>query len=73
MNWLSIFTSVFDIFWLSAVLVLLWLIWRNSEKQTNKSMAALIEVAKQDAESARQAVESVRVLAAIVQNEQAKQ
>ncbi len=72
MNWLMLITVIFDICWLSAVLILLWLIWRTSVKQTNESMAALIAVAKQDAENARQAVESVRTLAAIVQNEQAK-
>lgn len=72
MNWLQIIQTIFDIVWLSAVLLLLWLIWRNSVKQTNASMAALIDVAKQDAENARQAVEAARILAAIVQNEQAK-
>lgn len=72
MNWLQIIQTIFNICWLSAVLLLLWLIWRNSVKQTNASMAALIDVAKQDAENARQAVEAARILAAIVQNEQAK-
>lgn len=71
MNWLQIIQVIFDIVWLSAVLVLLWLIWRNSVKQTNAAMLALIDVAKQDAENARQAVEATRILAAIVQNEQA--
>ena len=72
MNWLQIIQTIFDILWLSAVLLLLWRIWRNGVKQTNASMAALIDVAKQDAENARQAVEAARILAAIVQNEQAK-
>lgn len=72
MNWLTIITTIISYLWLFAVLVLLWLIWRNSEKQTNKSMQALIEVARQDSESARQAVETTRILAAVVQNEQAK-
>lgn len=72
MNWLQIIQTIFNICWLSAVLILLWRIWRNGVKQTNASMTALIDVAKQDAENARQAVEAARILAAIVQNEQAK-
>lgn len=70
--WLSLVTTIFNICWLSAALTLLWLIWRNGVKQTNASMAALIAVAKQDAENARQAVETGRILAAIIQNEQAR-
>lgn len=69
---LTVITAIFDVLWLSAVLLLLFLIWRNSVKQTNVSMQALIDVAKQDAESVRQVVETTRTLAAIVQNEQAK-
>lgn len=75
MNALVIINELFDIGWLIALLVLLILIWRSSENRLTHARtleAALIEVAKQDAENARQAVESVRMLAAIVQNQQAK-
>lgn len=72
-NWLAIINEAIFILSEGAVLLLLWLIWRSSVKQTSQSMQALIEVARQDSLSAKQAVESVRTLAAIVQNEQAKQ
>lgn len=75
MNALAVITAVFDILWLVAILILLILIWRSSENRLTHARTletALVEVAKQDAENARQAVESVRMLAAILQNEQAK-
>ncbi|MGH2478161.1 MAG: hypothetical protein ACRDHW_00680 [Ktedonobacteraceae bacterium] len=75
MNWLTIITTTFNYLYLLTLLLLLWLIWRSSEKRAQHVQhmgMALVEVAKQDAESARQAVEATRILAAIVQNEQAK-
>lgn len=72
MNWLDIIINVFYAIWAIALLVILWLNLLNNAKKTNNSMQALIDVAKQDSESARQAVEAVRILAAIVQNEQAR-
>jgi hypothetical protein len=74
-NWLAIVNEGFDIAWLIAVLALLWVIWRSSEhrlKHVRAMEKVLIDVAMKDAENARQAVEAVRTLAAIVQNEQAK-
>lgn len=70
-NVLAIVNEIFDICWLLALLTFLILIWRSSEKRRQME-TALIEIARQDSLSAKQAVESVRTLAAIVQNEQAK-
>lgn len=75
MNWLAIINEIFDIGWLIAVLVFLILIWRSSENRLRHIInmeSTMFDVARQDAESARQAVEAVRTLAAVVQNEQAK-
>jgi hypothetical protein len=71
----ALLTTIFDVSWLLAVLGLLIAIWRSSEarlRHAERMEATLIEVATKDAENARQAVESVRMLAAIIQNEQAK-
>lgn len=75
MNWLAIFNELFDVVWLMALLAFLILIWRSShrrEQQQQTIMEALIDVARQNAESARIVAEAVRMLAAIIQNEQAK-
>jgi Na+-transporting methylmalonyl-CoA/oxaloacetate decarboxylase gamma subunit len=75
MNWLAIFNELFDILFLLALIALLWAIWRSSErrlKHTESMERTLVEVATKDAESARQAVETVRILAAIIQNQQAQ-
>lgn len=75
MNWLTLINEIFDIGWLIAVLALLFLIWRSSERRHDHAVRmehAIVEIGAKDAESARQAVEAVRTLAAIVQNEQAK-
>lgn len=77
MTWLQIINEIFDIFFLSGVLLLLWLIWRNSVMRTTRAQQTLIELAMRDSASAQQAVESTRVLAesvhaliAIMQSEQ---
>lgn len=57
MNWLTIAVQIFDVFWLAAVLVLLWLIWRSSTRHIHKMESTLVEVAMMDAQSARKAVE----------------
>lgn len=75
MSWLALFNELFDIAFLLSLFVLLLLIWlssRRREKDTHTVNTALIEVARQNAESARIVAEAVRTLAAIVQNEQAK-
>ena len=75
MSWLAIFNEIFDIVFLLSLLVLLVLIWlssRRRERDTQAMNTALIEVARQNSESARIVAEAVRTLAAIVQNEQAK-
>jgi hypothetical protein len=74
-NALAIFNEIFDILFLLALIALLWAIWRSSErrlKHTESMERTLVDVATKDAESARQAVETTRILAAIVQNEQAQ-
>lgn len=75
MTWIAIINEIFDIFFLSSLLVLLLLIWRSSERRTKQSEAfqqAIIDVAKENAESTRQSVENTRILAALLLNEQAE-
>lgn len=67
--------QLFDIGYLLALLIVLILIWRSSERRERHTQAmttALIDVARQNASSAQIVAEAVRTLAAIVQNEQAK-
>jgi hypothetical protein len=71
----QLFTQLFSLAWLVVMLVLLWAIWRSSQARLHHVQVmekTLVDVAMKDAESARQAVEATRTLAAIVQNEQAK-
>lgn len=63
MNWIQLF----DILWLTSLLVLLLLIWRSSErrgkqdKEDNKTLInTLIEIGQKDAESARRAVQAAQ-------------
>jgi hypothetical protein len=75
MAWLTIINEVFDILWLITIVALLWAIWRSSEHRLHlvKAMeGTLIDVATKDAESARQSVETTRILADVLQNEQAR-
>lgn len=75
MNWFTITNEIFSVLWLLALLTFLILIWRSShrrEMQQQTMTATLIDVARQNAESARIVAEAVRTLAAIVQNEQAR-
>lgn len=74
MDALAIFNEIFLVLVLLGVIALLWAIWQSSERRTTHIEAmerTLVEVATKDAESARQAVETTRILAAIVQNQQA--
>lgn len=74
MTWLQLFNELFDVAFLLSLIALLALIWlssRRREKDTQMMNTALIEVARQNADSARIVAEAVRTLAAIVQNEQA--
>lgn len=75
MNWLTVLNEVFNILWLLAILALLWAIWRSSQGRLKHVVTmehTMLEVARQDAESARKAVEATRILADALQNEQAK-
>lgn len=75
MNWIQAFNEIFFILVFLALIALLWAIWRSSQqrlKHVQVMERTLVDVATKDAESARQAVEAARTLAAIVQNEQAK-
>lgn len=45
MNWITIITTIFDIAWLLAVLVLLWFIWRDSAKHTRKVEEVILRLA----------------------------
>lgn len=72
----QLFTQLFSLFWLLAILVLLIAIWRSSEHRLHHIQAmekTMFEVAMKDAESARQAVEITRTLVALLQNAEAKQ
>lgn len=60
MNLLQIITTIFDIVWLSSVLLLLWRIWRNSTQHIHKMETTLLEVAVRNAESAAQSADSAR-------------
>lgn len=66
----QIYITLFYIAWLLALLALLFLIWRSSEKRLKhiQSMElTLFDIAKRDSESARQAVESLKALVALMQ------
>jgi hypothetical protein len=72
MNWIQLF----DIAWLTSLLVLLFLIWRSSERRRKedkerdvKLINTLIEIARKDAESARQAVQAVQELIVLLKDE----
>lgn len=72
MNWITLF----DIAWLTSLLVLLFLIWRSSERHRTedkeraiKFTTALVEIAQKDAESVRQMVLTCQELVAILKEE----
>ena len=75
MNWLTAFNEIFFILIFLAIIALLWAVWISSQRRLHHVEVmekTLVDVSRQDAESARMAVEAVRTLAAVVQNEQAK-
>lgn len=72
MNWIQLF----DIAWLTSLLVLLWLIWRSSErrgkqdKEDNKTLInTLIEIGLKDAESARMSAQAARDVVTVLKAE----
>jgi len=75
MNWLTAFNEAFFVLVFLAMIALLWAIWVSSQRRLHHVEVmekTLVEVSKQDAESARITADAVRALAAVVQNEQAK-
>ncbi|HET8911202.1 MAG TPA: hypothetical protein VFN23_07055 [Ktedonobacteraceae bacterium] len=65
MNWLSVVTTLFDLLWLLAVLILLYLIWRSSEarlKHVTEMEKTLIEVSRKNADTTMLAVQQVQIL-----------
>lgn len=57
------FIQIFDVIWLTTVLVLLFLIWRSSEqrlKHVQQMETTLVDVSIKNAESARKAVETTQ-------------
>lgn len=63
MNWLTVFTTVFDLIWLTMLLVLLWKIWKSSERRTNATqliVTTLISVAESNAQSAKIAAQAAQ-------------
>jgi preprotein translocase subunit SecG len=69
---LQIVTVIFNIAWLLALLVLLYLIWRSSEarlKHIQRMEITMFDIAKQDAETARKAVENNSALVEIMRKD----
>jgi hypothetical protein len=63
----QIIVTLFNIAWLLALLILLFLIWRSSEKRLKHIQnmeITLFDIAKKDAETAREAVEACKALIA---------
>ncbi len=60
--WQTVLT-LFYVVWLLAVLVLLWLIWRDSVKRAQALDKTLIDATLKASEAARQAAEASRILA----------
>ncbi len=60
--WTTILT-LFYVAWLIAVLVLLWLIWRDSVNRAAQLDKTLIEATLKASEAAKQAAEAARILA----------
>lgn len=68
MNWIQIF----DIVWLISLLVLLFLIWRSSEKRLHHVLVmekTLVDVSVKNAESARQSVQTTQEAVAMLKAE----
>lgn len=63
MSWLQLITTIFDICWLSAVLLLLWAIWRTSASHIRTLIQALANAAQLSAQAAKQAAEAAERLA----------
>lgn len=75
MNGLTVFNEIFFVLIFLTMVALLFAIWISSQRRLHHVQVmekTLVEVSAKDAESARMAVEAVRTLAAVVQNEQAK-
>lgn len=72
---LQIITTIFNIAWLLALLVLLFLIWRSSERRLRhiQSMElTLFDIAKKDAETAREAVKTTQAAFELLKQKDAK-
>lgn len=75
MNGLALFNELFDIAYLLAFLVVfigIWFTFVRWVRDTAKMQQNILDLRAKDTENARIAAESVRTLAAILQNEQAK-
>lgn len=59
----SVALTVFDVVWLSVVLVLLIAIWRNSARYTRKLEQAQLEAAITAAKAAQASAEAAQILA----------
>lgn len=72
---MSTLQTIFNIAWLTSLLVLLFLIWRSSEKRLKhiqKMEITMFDVSKQDAESARKAVDACYLLIETMKQKEAK-
>lgn len=66
-------TQIFDVLWLTSLLVLLFLIWRSSEKRSKQNQHAqdlLVEVIQKNTESARQAAHIAHEAIELVKRQQ---
>lgn len=68
-NLFTIAVTIFDVIWLSAVFVLLWLIWRTSTTHARNLEKTLIDVSRTDAESARRASEAAQMAVEMIKKD----
>lgn len=71
-SWFTIVVTLFDVVWLSAVFVLLWLIWRSSTTHARNLEKTLIDVARADSESARKTANAVLSAIEMIKHDQQK-
>jgi len=71
-NWLSLFTTIFDIVYLIALLYVLWRFMRSSERnaRANQDIAkTLIATSESNAQSARTAAQAAQDAVALLMKE----
>lgn len=59
---MQLIITLFDIIWLSAVLALLWLIWRTNIRHTRRLEQTLIDATMKAASAAQKSADAVYAL-----------